>query len=180
MNLYLKRKEKSMRKDYEPIIIRNATIFKSNFSGKEIPPYNPEGRRNFCVFIDDLKVAEDMEKDGWNIRWLDPRKEGDERKAFLSIAVNFNNRPPKVLIVTSKGETRLDEETIGMLDWAEKTQIDLSINPRYWDDGGRERIKAYLRTLRVHIYEDELEKEIDERYSNAPVSAMDVITDDSI
>ena len=121
-----------------------------------------------------------MEKDGWNIRWLRPRKEGDETKAFLSIAVNFNNRPPKIIIVTSKGETRLDEETVNMLDWAEKEEVDLTINPRYWDKDGVTKIKAYLRTLRVKIYEDELEKEIDERYSNAPAGAMDAVTDDAI
>lgn len=169
-----------MDRNFEPITIRNATIFKSNFSGKEIPPYNPEGRRNFCVFIDDLNVAEDMEKDGWNIRWLEPRKEGDEKKAFLSIAVNFSKRPPKIVLITSKGETMLDEETVGMLDWAEKEHIDMTINPRPWDDNGRHRIKAYLRTMKVKIYEDELELEIDERYSNAPASAMDAVTDDTI
>lgn len=170
-----------MERNYEPITIKNATVFKTNFSGKEIPPYNPQGRRNFCVFIDDLKTAKDMEDDGWNIRWLEPRNPGDERKAFLSIAVNFSNRPPKIILVTSKGETRLDEETVGMLDWAEKEQVDLTINPRYWkSDSGKERIKAYLRTLVVRIYEDELEREIDDLYSNAPASAMDAVTDDSI
>ena len=170
----------SMDRTYEPVTIRNATIFKSNFSGKEIPPYNPAGRRNFCVFIDDLKVAEEMEKDGWNIRWLQPRKEGEETKAFLSIAVNFNNRPPKVILQTSHGESRLGEEEIGMLDWAEKEQIDLTINPRYWDDNGRQRVKAYLRTMRVRIYEDALEREIDDLYTNAPAGAMDAVTEDAI
>ena len=169
-----------MSRNYEPITIKDAQIFKTNFSGKEIPPYNPEGRRNFCVFIDDLKIAEEMERDGWNIRWLQPKQEGDEVKAFMSVAVNFSNRPPKILMYTSKGETRIDEETVNMLDWAEKTRVDLTINPRYWNDDGRERIKAYLRTMLVWIYEDELEKEIDERYENPPTSAMDAITDDAI
>ena len=169
-----------MERSYEPITIRNATLFKTNFSGKEIPPYNPEGRRNFCVFIDDLKVAEDMEKDGWNIRWLEPRQEGDERKAFISVAVSFTNRPPKILLVTSKGETRIGEEEVGMLDWAEKTNVDMTINPRHWDDNGKHRIKAYLRTMKVSIYEDELEAEMDDRYTNAPAGAMDAVTDDAI
>lgn len=169
-----------MERNYEPVTIRNARIFKSNFSGKEIPPYNPEGRRNFCVFIDDLKVAKEMEKDGWNVRWLKPRNEGDEEAAFISIAVNFSNRPPKIILVTSRGETRLEEEEVGMLDWAEKEQVDLTINPRYWDDNGRQRVKAYLRTLRVKIFEDELELEIDDTYSNAPAGAMDAVTEDAI
>lgn len=169
-----------MERSYEPITIRNATIFKPNFSGKEIPPYNPEGRRNFCVFIDDLKVAREMQEDDWNIRWLDPRNEGDEPKAFLPVAVNFSNRPPKIVLVTSRGETRLDEDEVGMLDWAEKTRVDLTINPRHWEKDGEHKIKAYLRTMKVEIYEDDLEKEIDETYSNAPAGAMDAITDDAI
>ena len=169
-----------MERNYEPVTIRNAKIFKSNFSGKEIPPYNPAGRRNFCVFIDDLKIAEEMEADGWNIRWLEPRKEGDEKKAFVSIAVNFNNRPPKIILLTRKGETRIGEDEVGMLDWAEKENIDLTINPRYWDDNGKQRVKAYLRTMVVKIYEDDLEREIDEMYSNAPAGAMDAITEDAI
>ena len=164
----------------EPITIRNAKLFKTNFSGKEIPPYNPAGRRNFCVFIDDINIAKDMEADGWNIRWLDPRNEGDERKAFLSVAVSYANRPPKIYLMSSKGETLLEEEDVNMLDWAEKEQIDLTINPRYWDDNGKSRIKAYLRTMKVWIYEDELEAEMDDRYENSPVGAKDVVMDDAL
>ena len=166
-----------MERNFRPITIKNAKLFKTNFSGKEIPPFNPEGRRNFCVFIDDIKTAEDMEADGWNIRWLEPRNDGDERKAFLSVAVSFANRPPKIILETSNGQTKLEEEDVNMLDWAEKERIDLSINPRYWDDNGRTRIKAYLRTMKVKIYEDEIEKEIDELYSNAPVGAVESIMD---
>lgn len=169
-----------MDKSREPITIRNAQLFKTNFSGKEIPPYNPEGRRNFCVFIDDIRIAEDMEKDGWNIRWLEPKNEGDERRAFVSVAVNFSHIPPKIVLITSKGQTRLGEEEVGMLDWAEKTNVDITINPRPWDDNGRRRIKAYLRTMKVSIYEDDLEREIDEMYENAPVGAMDAVIDDEI
>ena len=169
-----------MERNYKPVTIKDAKIFKTNFSGKEILPYNPEGRRNFCVFIDDLKIAEEMENDGWNIRWLEPRNEGDERKAFLSVAVNFAYRPPKIVLVTSRGETKIDEDSVNMLDWAEKERVDLSINPRYWDDNGKERIKAYLRTLKIWIYEDEIEAEIDEKYVNAPASAMDAVTEDAI
>ena len=45
------------------LTIKNAKIFARNFSGKE-GKYNPEGRRNFCVHIDDIKAAEDMQRDG--------------------------------------------------------------------------------------------------------------------
>jgi len=169
-----------MERERRPLIIRDAKLFKTNFAGKEVPPYNPAGRRNFCVFIDDIKIAEEMEADGWNVRWLEPRNEGDERKAFISVSVNFANRPPKIVLISSKGETRLDEEDVNMLDWAEKEKVDISINPRYWDDNGKQRIKAYLRTMKVWIYEDELEAEIDDRYINAPSGAKDVMAEEEV
>lgn len=169
--------ERRNEEDRKPIVIKKARIFKTNFSGKEIPPYNPEGKRNFLVYIDDLNVAEDMLRDGWNIRWLEPRNEGDERKAFLSVEVSFKNRPPKIVIITSRGETIIEEDDVNMLDWAEKERVDLTINPRFWDDNGKTRIKAYLRTMKVWIYEDELEQEIDELYLNAPVGAVESMTD---
>lgn len=165
-------------RNYEPITIKGARLFKTNFSGKEIPPYNPAGRRNFCVFIDDLRVAEAMEQDGWNIRWLDPREEGDERKAFLSVEVSFRNRPPKIVICTRNGQTQLREEDVNMLDWAEKTNVDLAINPRYWEDGKKTRIKAFLRTMKVDIYEDEIEAELEDRYTNAPVGAVEQMVEE--
>ena len=148
-----------MERSYEPVIIRDAHIFKTNFAGKEIPPYNPAGRRNFLVSIPDMKVAEDMAKDGWNIKF--PKDPEDGKDPFLSVAVNFSIRPPKIIIESSKGRTRIDEDSVDMLDWAEITHVDLSINPRYWEDNGKQKIKAYLRTMRITIFEDELERDLD-------------------
>ena len=153
-----------MERNYEPVIIRDAHIFKTNFAGKEIPPYNPAGRRNFLVSIPDMKVAEDMAKDGWNIKF--PKDPDEGKDPFLSVAVNFSIRPPKIIIESSKGRTIIDEESVDMLDWAEITHVDLSINPRYWDDNGKQKIKAYLRTMRIVIFEDELERDLDEPTSN--------------
>ena len=153
-----------MERNYEPVIIRDAHIFKTNFAGKEIPPYNPAGRRNFLVSIPDMKVAEDMAKDGWNIKF--PKDPDEGKDPFLSVAVNFSIRPPKIIIESSKGRTKIDEESVDMLDWAEITHVDLSINPRYWDDNGKQKIKAYLRTMKIVIFEDELERDLDEPTSN--------------
>ncbi len=149
-----------MERSYEPVIIRDAHIFRTNFAGKEIPPYNPAGRRNFLVSIPDMKVAKDMAKDGWNIKF--PEDPEDGKDPFLSVAVNFNIRPPKIIIESSKGRTRIDEDSVDMLDWAEITHVDLSINPRHWDDNGKHKIKAYLRTMRITIFEDELERDLEE------------------
>jgi hypothetical protein len=55
------------------IVIEGARIGFRNFSGKE-GQYNPPGRRNFCVFLDD-DLAKTLEEDGWNVRWLQPKED---------------------------------------------------------------------------------------------------------
>ncbi len=158
------------------ITIKNAKIFSRNFSGKE-GKFNPEGRRNFCVHIENIQDAEAMQNDGWNVRWLEPRDDGGVRQPFIQVAVSYKNIPPKVILVSKKGQTRLEEEEVGMLDWAEIENIDLTINPSHWEmPNGSKGIKAYLRSAYVTIYEDEL----DELYSNVPDSAQSSITDDSV
>lgn len=157
------------------LVIENAHIFSRNFSGKE-GKYNPEGRRNFCVFIDNLSLAEDMKEDGWNVRYLDPREEGDEPKAFIQVAVSFKNIPPKVILVTRRGQTTLGEDEVNMLDWAEIENVDLSINPSPWEVNGNRGIKGYLKSIYVTIVEDEL----DAKYYDVPDSALSSVTEDAI
>lgn len=157
------------------LTIKNAKLFSRNFSGKE-GKYNPPGRRNFCVFINDIRMAEQMKEDGWNIRFLEPRDENEERRAFMQVAVSYRNRPPKVVLVSSRGQTLLGEEDLDMLDWAEIDNVDLTINPSHWNNNGRTGIKAYLRSIFITIVEDEL----DQLYSNVPDSAMSSVTEDAI
>src|SRR4051812_5890794 len=95
-----------------------------NFAGKE-GQYNREGDRNFAVLLD-AKVAADMAADEWNIKWLKPRddEEGSEEQAYLPISVNFKGRPPRIVLITSRGRTHLDESQIEMLDWVDILNVD--------------------------------------------------------
>ena len=70
------------------IVIENARIGFRNFSGKE-GKFNPAGRRNFCVFVDS-DLGQKLEEDGWNVRWLEPRDENEERQAYLQVAVSYD------------------------------------------------------------------------------------------
>lgn len=137
------------------VLMENVRIIFRNFSGRE-GMYNREGDRNFCVLLD-RETAERMLRDGWNVKVLAAREEGEEDQPYLPVTVNFKGRPPRVVMITSRGRNTLEEDQVELLDWADIINADLIVRPYEWAVNGKTGIKAYLQSLYVTIQEDELE-----------------------
>lgn len=157
------------KKKFVPEIrIEGARILWRNFAGKE-GQYNAKGNRNFNVILPP-EIVDAVVADGWNVKWLEPREEGDERQARLEVVVRWNpetGRGPKVMMITSGGQTQLGPDLVGNLDFAEIQNVDVVIRPNVWDFNGKSGVKAYLKAIYVTIVEDEFEK----KYADIPIDS---------
>ena len=145
-----------MSRNDKNLIIEDVTIAFRNFEGKE-DTYNRAGDRNFAILLDEDRAAQ-MERDGWNVKYLREREEGDGRQAYIQVAVSYKARPPKIGMVTSKGLTYLGEGEVEMLDWVDIEVADVTLNPYEWAVNGKTGVKAYLQTLFIKIEEDYLQQ----------------------
>ena len=153
------------------VTVENARIVFRNFEGKE-GQYNREGDRNFALILEDPEVVAQLERDGWNVKYLKPREVDEEPQPYLPVTVNFKGpRPPKVWMITSRGKTQLDESMVMILDWAEFANVDVIVRPYQWAVNGKTGVKAYLQTIFATIQEDELER----KYADVPDSALNSI-----
>ena len=131
--------------------IDDARIIYRNFAGAP-SKFNREGDRNFAVVIDDQDIAEALTEKGWNVKIKPPREEGDEPFMFLPVKVKFNDRGPRVYLQNSLGgrnRVTLDEDTVGILDNVDITNVDLDIRPYDWDVQGKTGRTAYLQSICV-------------------------------
>jgi len=144
------------REEAKTFMIEDASLIFRNFSGKE-DQYNKEGNMNFSVLLTP-EMAETLAHDGWNVKMLKVQEEGDEPQAYISVSLRFDMMPPTVIMMTSTGRVRLDENTVAILDWANIQVVDLIVRAYTWTVGDKTGTKAYLKSMYVTIEEDELEK----------------------
>lgn len=147
--------------------IENAKVIFRNFSGKQTQ-YNPEGNRNFCVILDDEKFAENLKEDGWNIRYLKAREAFENDTPYMQVSVSYRNQPPSIYLISGKNKTLLDEDSVGMLDWADINNVDLVINPYNWEVNGKKGVKAYVKSMYVTIDEDPFASKYNEPNDELP------------
>lgn len=128
--------------------IDDARIIYRNFSGAP-SKFNREGDRNFAVVIPDQEMADHLVEEGWNIKIKPPREDGDEPFMFLPVKVKFNDRGPRVYLITGNRKNELDEDSIGCLDDIDILTVDLDIRPYDWEVNGKEGRTAYLQSIAV-------------------------------
>ena len=140
----------------QPIAIENATIMRGsykNFSGA-VGQYNRDGKRTFCIRLDD-NLANQLEAQGWNVKTRQPKFDDEEAIRYLTVFVRFDQRPPKVFMISDRVKTQLNENTIGQLDSADISTADIIISPYSWEMNGNSGVKAYLQTGYFTIAKDE-------------------------
>lgn len=157
-------------KKIKPIVFDEARIVFRNFTGLG-GLYNREGDRNFCLMLTQEEAAS-MVEEGWNVKYLKPREEDDLPQPYLQVKVQFGKYPPRIVLITSRGRTDLDEGKVSLLDWAEIKRVDLTIRPYEWLVSGKTGVKAYLKNLYVTVEEDKLEM----RYMDVPDSASNAMS----
>ena len=152
------------RSRFGDLIIENAQlIFRRNFEGRK-EQYNEKGDRIFQVIIPDAQIAQELAEEGWNVKlWVS--KDPDEAPVhYLKVFVRFDRKPPEVNMVTGNRKVKLNEETVGNLDYADIMSIDLTINPSRWESYNGSGIKAYLKEGWFVIEESPFE----DKYADIP------------
>lgn len=158
------------------LVHEDAKLMFRNFAGREAP-FNAAGDRNFVLFLESKK-ADEMKAEGWNVKHLRPREEDDEPQAYLGVAVSYKNRPPKIVVITSKARTEFDEELLPQLDYAEIKKADIMLSAYDWEFNGNKGLKAYLKSAFITLNEDPLELKYAEDPTNQTPAMSSTASDD--
>ena len=126
--------------------IEDARIMFRNFRG-EGDKFNREGERNFSVVIPNEEIAEELRRDGWNIK----EKMVEDGTVYyrLPVKVKFSARGPAAYVVSGSNATRLNEDTIAMLDEIDIQSVNMDIRPFEWEVNGKTGRSAYLQAIEV-------------------------------
>ncbi len=128
--------------------IDDARIVYRNFAGVG-GKFNREGDRNFSLVIPDEELRDKLLKDGWNVKSKPGREDDDGDFMTLPVKVKFNDRGPNVYLRSGTRVTKLDEDTIELLDDVDILSVSLDIRPYDWEVNGKTGRTAYLQSIEV-------------------------------
>ena len=128
--------------------IEDARIIYRNFEGVA-SKFNREGDRNFAVIVPNDEIKDILVEAGWNVKIKPPRDEDDTPFMFIPVKVKFNNRGPAAYLRSGETVTRLNDETIGILDEIDIQSVSMDLRPYDWDVNGKTGRTAYLQAINV-------------------------------
>ena len=128
--------------------IEDARIIYRNFAGVG-SKFNREGDRNFAVIIPNQELCDELVDAGWNVKIKPPRDEDESPFMFLPVKIKFNSRGPAAYVVSGDSVTRLNEDTIAMLDEIDIASVDMDLRPYDWEVNGKTGRTAYLQAINV-------------------------------
>lgn len=142
------------RNNPSDLMIEDAKILFTNFAGSPTR-YNSEGgKREFSVALP-LNLIEDLEKDGWNVKYRkNADGEFDPERPYLGVKVSYKFRAPAIWLITGGRKQLMSEDTVGTLDNITIKTADIVIHPSVYDVRGQQGISAYVKELYV-VMDDE-------------------------
>lgn len=140
-------------KEAPEFMVEDAHLRYLNFEGRE-GVFNEKGQRSFCCDIDE-ELAEQLARDGWNVRWTKVQEEGERSIPYVNIAVGYKRLPPRIILIADRARTVMDEDSVEILDGVQIKTVDLIARGREYEPG---KIKAYLKSMYITITQDALER----------------------
>lgn len=131
-------------------------IFNTNFDGDPEKDNFGSSERKGNVVIGDHELAEELRRDGFNVRTTKPRPGYEDEfvpEDYIAVKVNFNTppglKPPKICLVSANGNPiPLDEESIKTIDELQLsrsiTNVNVTCNLRYNKDGRNTLYVQYM------------------------------------
>lgn len=165
-----------MAKNYIPNVdIYHARLMFRNFRGLA-KQFNIAGKRNFCVELEDT-MAEKMKADGWRVKYIQPKEEGQPPIPYLKVNVCYGSKVnpdgsvyeygPEIWLITGNDKTLLDATTVGNIDVADIAEARIRIRPYEYQG----QLSAYLNKAYITTKIDEFDilyEEGDESDLNVP------------
>ncbi len=142
------------RNNPSDLMIEDAKLLFTNFAGSPTR-YNSEGgKREFSVALP-LNLVEDLEKDGWNVKYRkNADGEFDPERPYLGVKVSYKFRAPAIWLIAGGRKQLMCEDTVGTLDNITIKTADVVIHPSVYDVRGQQGISAYVKELYV-VMDDE-------------------------
>ena len=142
------------RNNPSDLMIEDAKLLFTNFAGSPTR-YNSEGgKREFSVALP-LNLVEDLEKDGWNVKYRkNADGEFDPERPYLGVKVSYKFRAPAIWLIAGGRKQLITEDTVGTLDNITIKTADVVIHPSVYDVRGQQGISAYVKELYV-VMDDE-------------------------